>query len=174
MLLEHVATGLSNLSPVSALLLVGEAHDGARRLADALPDNLVKPYLAQMQTCRAEVTEPFFERLWTTDRARTATLAAVSKQWPTLSFEKAFEWSLRFREAGLTEHCPLRRIALARGERDSITRILCAGVLVEIGEEDFRPVLDAMLAVVPPHEVPSLVNRLAQSAPSVAAAFAPA
>ncbi|GAB3467710.1 glycosyltransferase family 2 protein [Kineococcus endophyticus] len=173
MLLEHVATGISNISPVSALLLSSEAHNGVRRLAEALPANLLKPYLAQLQTCRADATDVFFEHLWSTERSRTAVLVAVSKQWPTLSFEKALEWSLRCREAGVVELCPLRRIALARGERDTITRILCASVLVEVGEEDVRPALDSMLAVVPQHERIPLTAQLSRYAPNVASVLAP-
>lgn len=173
-LVAHVATGRSSLAAVSALLLAQESDDGVQRLADALPPQLEKPFLAQMQVCRAEVTEEFFERLWHGGRSRTAVMAAVAKQWPSLTVARALEWSLRFREAGLQELCPLRRIAVTPGARDTLTRIVCAGILYEIGELDVLPVLENMLAVVPDEEVEDLIEQLQQYAPGLAASLVPA
>ncbi|WP_432486123.1 glycosyltransferase family 2 protein [Kineococcus esterisolvens] len=174
LLFTHLRSGRSCISAVSALLLAQEAEDGVRRLAEALPAQLDKPFLAQLQTCLAEVTDEFFQHVWRLGRSRTAVLAAVAKQWPSLSFEKALEWSLRFRESGLADLCPLRRIATATGQRDTLTRILCAAVLVEIGEPDVLPVLESMLAVVPDEEADEVVAALGRWAPRLAASLVPA
>ncbi|MEW1959065.1 glycosyltransferase family 2 protein [Kineococcus sp. NPDC059986] len=171
LLLSHVASGRSGISPVSAVLLVGETPDGARRLAAALPDALVKPFLAQLQTVRAEVTGEFCEALWGRDGHRPALLAAVAKQWPSLTVEDALKWSLRLREAGLEDLCPLRRIATAVGRRDTLTRIVCAGILHEIGEQQFTPVLEAMLAVVPDAQVDTVLTSLRPYAPTLTASL---
>lgn len=174
LLLSHMATGRSGISPVSSLLLSAEVPDGVHRLADALPAVLEKQFIGQLSICRAQATDEFFDRLWEQGRARTAVMAAVAKQWPTLEFERALDWSLRFREAGLQDLCPLRSIAGATGERDSITRILCASVLVEIGEQDVMPALESMLAVVPAGEIDGLLSKLRTYAPGLAASLVPA
>ncbi|MEZ0493706.1 glycosyltransferase family 2 protein [Kineococcus sp. TBRC 1896] len=174
LLLSHVTTGRSGISPVSALLLVEETADGAARLAAALPDALVKPFLAQLQTCLAEVTAGFFEALWTRTGHRPSLLAAVARQWPSMTVDEALRWSLRLREAGLEDLCPLRRIAAAAGQRDTTTRIVCAGVLHEIGETWITPALEAMLAVVPDDQVDNVVASLTRYAPALAASLVPA
>ncbi|PPK94503.1 glycosyl transferase family 2 [Kineococcus xinjiangensis] len=170
LLLDHLATGKSHIAAAVVLARVHESRTDSRRLVDALPESLVLPYVGQLQATGFAYGEPFFEAMWDAGRARTAVLVAISGLGGSLPFEKALLWSLRMREAGLGEHCPLWRI-LRSTERDDRTRIMCGAALVEIGEEAALPLLEPLLARVDDDAAGALVEELRQFAPGFTAAL---
>nr|WP_246316203.1 glycosyltransferase family 2 protein [Kineococcus aurantiacus] len=173
LLVEHVAASTFVVSPVRAVLLAGRAPGGPGRLARAVPEALLVPWIGELAPHGAEVTCAFFEGLWAADRCRPAVLAAAAGQWATLPFDEALTWSLRLREAGLAGHCPLRRV-LTGGERDLVTRVLSGAVLVEIGEHAALRHLEPLLAAIDEETAARLLPRLRRVAPRFTAALLPA
>ncbi|NAZ74710.1 glycosyltransferase [Kineococcus sp. T13] len=173
MLIEHLPTGRTSLPAIPTIELVNEVPGAMARFVRALPAALEIPYVAQLQVCVADFAADFYGQLWTAGRARHAILAAVGNQWPSMTFNAALSWSLRYREAGLASSCPLRRMLLSEAQ-DAETRILCGAVLHEIGERDHLDVLEELLAGVADEAIPPLLERLRQVAPAFAASLVPA
>ncbi|NAZ86317.1 glycosyltransferase [Kineococcus indalonis] len=167
LVLEHLPNGRTNLQAPFVVGLLATDAEGAARTVAALPPSLEKPFVGQLQRLPADFTDAFFEALWAAGRARAAVLLAVGEQWASLAFPRALEWSLRMREAGLAERCPLRRI-LASPECDRLTRILSGVVLAEVGEADALPVLEGVLAEVEDAEVDTVLAAVRELSPSFA------
>ncbi|MBB2899675.1 hypothetical protein FHR75_000463 [Kineococcus radiotolerans] len=173
MLIEHIGSGQrSMVPPVVNVVRLARVDGAVERLARRLPEALLVPYVGQLRPAAWTVGDSFYEALWQADRVRTAVLAAVSEQWLMLPFERALVWSLRSREAGLAELCPLRRI-LASPDCEAMRRLLSGAVLVEIGEQDALNVLEPLLDEVSDEDTPDVLARLQEVAPQFASTLLP-
>lgn len=173
LLLRHVAGGRLSTSYAGSLLVLSQLDGGVRRFAEALPAELVVPCLGQLEVSDPRLVDELLEALWVRGGSTAAVLASASRRWLQLPFERALVWSLRLREAGFPDECPLRRI-VASPERDARTRVLSGAVLVEIGEGEVLAVLEPLLEQLDESEVPALLAELRAVAPAFAAALVPA
>ncbi|WP_432571706.1 glycosyltransferase [Kineococcus sp. SYSU DK005] len=173
LLLEHLESGRTSFSAPFVIDVLAADADGAARMVAALPPSLEKPFIGQLMRLPSGFCDAFFEALWAAGRARAAVLLAVAEQWPSLPFDRALEWSLRMREAGIPDRCPLRRI-LASPDRDRLSRILSGVALTEVGETGALPVLEEVLAEVEEHEVAEVLAAVRELSPSFADSLVPA
>lgn len=172
-LIEHAARGGTNLPPVSVVMHCASVPGALSRLAVDLSEALLLPFIASLKPCVADVSLPFYDALWSAGRARTALLVAAADKWPSLTIDQALTWSVRLREAGLPDLCPLPRM-VEDGERDLRSRITSGAVLVEIGDDSVLPTLEALLSAVSDDDVSELLAELERYAPRFAATLVPA
>ena len=139
--LERWDEAAQEITPVAT----EEAHDEAIWALVAESYWRIDP--RRSQPCSANSSQAHQQCLWTTSQMphrssdavleamfdhpdrRASVFALAVRVTPQLSVERAAEWSVRMRQAGLEEHCPL--IAMSNDmARDFLERLQAAGLTV--------------------------------------------
>lgn len=165
-LLPVVASGISDLHMVDMLQIMRAADVPASRLADALPDALWMPFLAQVLQANATDGDEMLEAMWQRKPSDSGVIAAAAQLAPGLPVLRALEWSVRIRELGYAQDCPLIALA-ARDGRDPRERAVAAAVALAMYEDArAQPLLGEALALVAPEQQAALREEIAMLAPS--------
>ncbi|WP_170127010.1 tetratricopeptide repeat-containing glycosyltransferase family 2 protein [Kineococcus rhizosphaerae] len=133
-MLEHLRRGAGDMPAPQMLAIVHGAHLPVEEFAAAVPPALVVPLLGQLSTLPFAEVSDVLEALLATAPSPAPVLAAAASMWPSMSLPEALPWSLRLREAGHPESCPLLAIA-GSAEREPVDRLAAAAVLHEVGDE---------------------------------------
>ena len=172
LVLRHLRRGSLGLRADVVLRIVAASRFPIGDLVAAVPEPLVVPVLGQLRGLPFPTISEFLDEMWSADRAVEAVLLTAGESWRELTIHDALRWSLRLRERGMAQHCPLRR-RFASSEVDLTARIVCGVALVEAGEDVWSN-LEVLLAAVPDAEVGAVVAQVAQVSPRIAAALEPA
>ncbi|MFD0485474.1 glycosyltransferase family 2 protein [Kineococcus sp. GCM10028916] len=166
-LIPHVAGGQSTLEAGFVVAVAHSVPGGLDLLARAVPEDLVKSFVGQIAAEYSLLGEAFLDAMWCAERNPTLVLAAISRYGAGLPVERAVTWSVRLRESGLAEHCPLRLI-FADDERPLTDRVVSGAVLFELGDRDCLTELSDLVAAVPDDVSAPLLDVLHSVAPQFA------
>lgn len=72
-----------------------------------LDRNHINAVFGQLATVEPEAADAVLEALWPKEECRANVLALAIRVAPALSVDRALDWSVRLREHGLEEQCPL-------------------------------------------------------------------
>lgn len=170
--LRHLRSGSLGLRADVALRMVGASRFSLGDFVAALPEALLLPVLGQVRDLPFPAITDFLEEAWSSRRAPEAVLLTAAPSWREFTIHDALRWSLRLRERGMAEHCPLRR-RFNSAEVDLLSRIVCGVALVEAGEDVWSN-LEILLSAVPDAEIDAVVAQVAEVSPRIASALEPA
>lgn len=162
-------------SPAWAALVEAVTNAGgdlAVVAALASEDQLLEA-VGQVQGLQAGVADEFLERLWVRFPGSPRVLGGAVRVAVRLPILRALEWSIRLRNAGTPEFCPLRAItgddATAPGER------LRAGAVLEaaFSEPVDRVWAATMIAAMDAADLNTLLIELQEVAPELALSLVP-
>ncbi|HET8616184.1 MAG TPA: glycosyltransferase family 2 protein [Actinomycetales bacterium] len=136
------------------------------RLALVAPDELVTRSLREVFHLPPDVADGWLEALWQRS-ADASILVAASIVAVDRPFDRQLVWSLRARESGHGEFCPLN--AVAQSDRCAPqARCLAAAVLLDVWREsDLRVVFDEALLATPEEDRAALVQQLQTYVPAL-------
>lgn len=153
--------------PLAMLLTVWRS--AGRVLADLarqIPSALYDRSLREVFRLAPDAADEWLDVLWE-QSGDARVLVAASIVASKCSFERQLVWSLRARENGYTDACPLRLVAMST-EASPESRCLAAAVLVDVlGESDMQGVFDETWGQVASDSRGPLIDQLRMYVPSL-------
>jgi GT2 family glycosyltransferase len=165
--------GELTLALPDAVAVLEEAGSGVPELVELLPAGSVQTLLHSATRTPAPVAAAIAEALWQRYPGDRRVLSFAAWLGPRLPVMHALEWSVRLRQHGFAEQCPLLAIAAAP-QRVGRDRVLAAGVAAEMfGDPAALPRLAEGFARLTAAEAGPVLDELRLLAPTIAATLEP-
>ena len=140
-------------------------------IADAIPEQQLPSFLAQLLQLAPAVADRALEALWDRGRHELPVLATAATMARSLPLERAMVWSSRLRAAGQPAACPVAAIA-GDEDADPLVRSRAAAVAVRaFGDDRGRASLADLIRQADPALRETMQAETAQICPELAALF---
>lgn len=170
-ILRPLVGGPREQAPVWAVLADATFRAGLRLddLADLLDEVRVTAALGQLLNADPEPADAIAERLWQRRPGDVRLLAFAVRLGPRLGLERALEWAVRLRAAGLDDRCPL--LAIARSA-DSPLRVGAAAIAIgAFADPAAQEIVAELAARLPVAELPAALVTVGTLCPTALPGF---
>lgn len=139
--------------------------------AELIPTEKNTAVYAQILAAPPAVGDEVAELLWDSRPSDAGLLAFIIRLAPRLAVERALEWSVRLRTAGLAQHCPL--MAIADDDRATpVNRVRAAAIAsAAFSEEEAKASMQRAAARFAERDFVSMLIQLNELAPAMLEPF---